>query len=234
MSKPWQPSAGEQRNAPSKPCAELRPFHGEIHALIEADKAFFRNRYQLERAAEFIFVDQQTNRYALPIYAPDHSRRGMVLRQPWDGAPLVARFHTVKADTFNEKPGPIQSHHWAADRHSAPWDEEGRYFGPLVMVEDQLSAIKLAEHGYDSVAFLGTPSDIVGTYGGMDRVREITQRMHVEGHREAVIALDADATDAAFMFARKWEYAFDKLRIAILEKDIKDSDYRDFSRILGA
>jgi len=110
---------------------------------------------------------------------------------------------------------PLQS--WYLKRASAD---------SLIVVEDQLSAIKLYSHGFSAVALLGVPGD--GNIGA-DRVRELASW----SRGEVIIALDADATDKAFEFARRWGMAFRKLRVAILERDLKDEPAANFGEVLG-
>jgi hypothetical protein len=99
---------------------------------------------------------------------------------------------------------------------------------PLVLVEDQLSAIKLFSTGkYNACALLGVPND--GSIG-VDRVREISKIPC----SEVIVALDADATENAFQFVRKYGMAFKKIRVAILSKDIKDTQKAIFQEVLGA
>jgi hypothetical protein len=143
----------------------------------------------------------------------------MVLRQPWLGAPRAGQGGRPKADTYKSKAGPLQSHYKAL-----------RGSDYLVVVEDQLSAIKLAAYGYDSVALLGVPDVYPSGYSGVDRVTEIARRA---AGREVIVALDSDATETALLFAKKWGAMFVRLRVALLSADLKDTMADDFSEVLG-
>lgn len=222
MSRVWTPSEHSGRVSLAQwDEVRLRPYTGEILPLRDEDLAYFADKYELNiplRAAGRI-KRSGDGRYVLPIFDPRGQERGVVIRQPWPGAPLKYHGTGPKADTYRSAPGPVQSHYGTSWR------------GVLVLVEDQLSAIKLAAYGYDSVALLGTPADKIGTYGGQDRVAEINKRART--HDEVIVALDSDATDAAFQFVRKWGSAFRRIRVAILERDLKDTPAGEFAEVLG-
>lgn len=219
MSIYWTPSSPRADRQDS--C--LRPYRGETYPLTEEHLAYFESRYELPAYIAFPLIRIGSGgRYLLPIYAPDGSERGMVSRVPWDGSPLTCTDTFPKADTFRSKWGPVQSH------YHGRFDNEG---SSLILVEDQLSAIKLSAYGYNSVALLGKPTSLIGTYGGADRVAEIAKRAREAD--EVVVALDADATDEAFKFVRKWGAAFRRCRVAILSKDLKDTASKDFAEVLG-
>ncbi len=217
MSRVWEPTP--------KKASTLRPYGGEIAVLENQDFAYFIWRYELSPDAVVgnIKVSPALGRYVLPIFSPEGAVRGHVLRVPWPEAPRKPIASLPKADTFMSKHEPVQSFY-------VGWGGPGAS-RVLVAVEDQLSAIKLAEHGVDSVAMLGTPwSKDLGGYQGADRIAEIAQ---TAGDRELIVALDADATEDALEFARKWRYAFKRLRVAILTRDLKDTPMSEFGEVLG-
>jgi hypothetical protein len=214
MSQRWEPTPGARPHV-----STLRPYVGRIVPLDKEDIDFFTSKYELDRFGHYIQVDPASSRYVLPIFSPEKAVRGHVLRVPWPGAPRQS-YARPKADTYMAKHEPVQSFY-------SGWKPNG----PLIAVEDQLSAIKVAAWGEDSVAMLGTPwSKDLNGYQGADRVAEIAR---VAGDRELIVALDADATEASFEFARKWRYAFRKLRVAILSKDLKDTPMSEFREVLG-
>lgn len=211
---------------------ELRPYTGEILPLLDEDLVFFKARFELDKFAVAQHIKRSGDgRYVLPIHTPPNpyaGDRGYVLRVPWDGAPLRPSRSFPKADTYRSALGPVQSHYNGSGGVGPEYNKK-----PLVIVEDQLSAIKLAGNGYHSVALLGAPTDKLGTYGGQDRVAEIARRVSKSRINDVIVALDSDATEEAFKFARKWGHAFNKLRVAILERDLKDTKAWDFAEILG-
>lgn len=202
----------------------LRQFTGQLEQLSADDRRFFLDHYEIPQdvAVRNIRVSPETGRYALPIWGPANAERGIVLRTPWVGAPRVAEgFRLPKADTYKANAEPLQSHYFVDPRDGYP---------QLVLVEDQLSAIKLSAYGVDSVALLGVPDVRYNGYSGTDRVMEIARR--AKG-REVLVALDADATELAFLFARKWGHAFQSIRVVMLTRDLKDTSARDFREVLG-
>lgn len=221
MSRVWtrsDPMAGDTESL-------LRVYTGTRLPLREEDREFFADRYELNEPFGLTGLIQRSvsGRYLLPIWDTKGLIRGIVARIPWEGAPQWTSEPAIgtKAITYRHLWGPVQSH------YAGSYDGSGS----LVLVEDQLSAIKLASRGWDSVALLGTPADVVGTYGGSDRVAEIATRART--HDEVIIALDADATDASFRFVRKWGSAFRQIRIAILSRDIKDTPANQLAEVLG-
>lgn len=222
MSRVWD-------KTPKKAVSSLRPFGGEILPIELDDILYFKERYQIAGSisGRYIKLSPTTQRYILPILSPEGWARGLVLRLPWPKAPRTVPdlpFSLPKADTYMSRYEPVQSFYPSA--LSADDTHDG-----LIVVEDQLSAIKLANHGFPSVALLGTPwsKDPAG-FQHADRVAEIAE---VAGRREVIVAFDADATAESFEFARKWGPAFHKSRVVILFADLKDTDYNEFGRILG-
>ena len=87
---------------------------------------------------------------------------------------------------------------------------------PLVVVEDQISAMRCRQLGYNAVALMGTQIND-------DKAREI------RGDRPTLLALDKDAFGKAVGYARRWPWMIPVL----LEHDIKDSDDADVKARLG-
>lgn len=197
------------------------PYTGPLDSLTAEDFEFFQTRYgivtpqdRIGRGIDFM--------YALPIDDPQGSRRGVVLRAAYNGSPLDGERYSKyppgkKALTYMDKVAPVQAFYKG---HGGAWNDA------LVIVEDQLSAMKVAETGLSSVALLGVPGE--GEIG-MDRLRELTAYKA----SEVIVALDADATENAFKFARKWGSAFKSLRVAILDRDLKDTPKANIFGVLG-
>lgn len=226
MSPQWERTPGKQ--------PELRPYTGQLKALTADDLVFFLQRYELpaEAAQRNIAIDGVSKRYVLPIYGPTNAIRGHVLRMPWDGAPRLpvwCGYSFPKADTYKHALEPLQSHYFS-DEYAPAYDLEGT--AALVLVEDQLSAIKLAAYGYDSVALLGVPyfKGSSDSYAGVDRVREIARRAK-DG--PVIVALDSDMTETALLFAKRWRPMFNSIRVAILDRDLKDTRASEFADVLG-
>lgn len=218
MSQIWERTPG--RGTGIRAASSLTPYTGSMYPLGLADCDYFWSRYELHGSlAGSLIYRADEPRYLLPIMGPDGTRRGLVSRVGWAGSPIAPRYPAYKkALTYMERALPVQA--WYRD-------EAGSNSKPLVLVEDQLSAIKLySTRQYSSVALLGVPND--GNIGA-DRVREISRHPC----SEVIVALDADATENAFQFVRKYGMCFKRIRVAILEKDIKDTPKACFKEVLG-
>jgi DNA primase len=91
---------------------------------------------------------------------------------------------------------------------------------PLLVVEDQLSALK-ASKWLNSVALCGTNlSD--------GKVVDLT-KTHA---KHVIIALDNDASHKAVDYLRKYSVFFDKLSVLLLDKDIKDCSENEIVKLL--
>lgn len=216
MSQKWQ----KQPSGPS----ELTPYEGDIAELWESDMEYFAERYQISSSVAGKNIKRGFSRYLLPIWTPHGSVRGYVARLAWPDAPLsfLPLPSSKKALTYMHESGPVQSY-YTPYNVSADWQK-------TIIVEDQLSAIKASVAGFNAWAMLGMPaSDKLDSYNGADRIREIASLQP----NEVIVALDADATDKAFWFARKWGLAFNKIRVAILARDIKDTPLADIPAALG-
>lgn len=190
---------------------KLTPYEGSIHKCTQADEHYFMERFGLNRASirSHIRVGDGDD-YLLPIRARLGQIVGYVRRQPaWKGTPepvRKGRGYGPKAKTLlHEDAEPI-----------AFYRAQDPKFGlrDTVIVEDQLSAMRASQLvDVNAVALLGTTLN-------MARVRDIAR--FSGGH--VIIALDEDATGAAFRLAQAWGLAFKSCRVAILPCDLKDMD----------
>lgn len=200
---------------------KLRPYWGESYMLAFEDNDYFKDRFLIGDyvSDKYIRVTGE-DEYLFPIYGPYHGLRGYVRRQPvWKGTPAPVRTgrpEKPKALTFlQEDKEPI------AFYLDLPYEARQGPDMPLIIVEDQVSAMRCLEDGLRAVALLGT-------HLNMARVRDITRVS-----RNVIIALDEDATGTAFDMARTWSMAFTSCRVAILEQDIKDMGDGEVMGALG-
>lgn len=92
----------------------------------------------------------------------------------------------------------------------------------IVLVEDQISAMKVAQVGAVGVALLGTNLTF-------DKIHELQQAAPTE----VIVALDGDATQRAFDMVRNYSPAFRSMRVAVLQQDLKDLQRNDVLSALG-
>jgi hypothetical protein len=191
---------------------KLNPYVWRVLPLEDIDVEYFERAYEIPSTVSTACIWRTPwDTYLLPIRGPDLTFRGYVSRRPWDGAPRIG-LPNKKAITFMHKIGPIQSYY-----------QGNLYGGPTVIVEDQLSAIKVMTAGLNSWALLGVNMD-----GG--KAREIQRTTDSEG---VIFALDPDASGAAWEMARDWGLVFPKVRVALLDKDLKDTALSEIPKTLG-
>lgn len=170
----------------------------------------FQQRFGLRAdeltAAGFKWAPEDKRVY-MPVYGPMGKRRGAQLRsyETWVRDKVLARPET-----------------------HAPWQAwyrlgTGRPDGiheplTLVVVEDQVSAVKTSRH-FNTVATLGTSLT-------PDRVQELA----AIGARNVLFALDADATGKAIDMMRENMVLFKRTGVVFLDRDFKDTDDAEIIR----
>lgn len=174
------------------------------------------------------------NQYVLPVFNRDGARRGYVVRSDgWRGDPPSPRksgLRTfVKARTFMEGPSEVQQSWyrptlqalvgWDGKLHIVPAETLGR---TIVLVEDQVSAMKAAQAGVTGVALLGVDLSY-------DKIRELQQAQPTQ----VIVALDQDAAAKGFELVRNFSPAFRSMRVALLEHDLKDLPRTEVLSALG-
>ena len=204
-------SGAQEARAPREKPPSL--YEGELLALRAEDEKFFLERYEVHPGGAIARTEY--DEYVLPIYSPDGYTSGYNVRQPWPGAPCKGRADRPKSKVYAESSRPVQSFYDGTPRG------DNR---TVLLVEDQLSAMKAAEHAEVlwAVALMGAHLDI-------PRVQEIARLKP----SQVLLALDKDATETAFKLAREYGLAFPKLRVVILDKDIKDTPASDINEVLG-
>lgn len=196
----YQGSGGKQIAAPAPPAEVLRPYTGalyDIDAYPNVSNAF-QKKYGFPGQGVMV-SDYRDSPLFIPILGPKDQVRGHVEKRGlFPGEQKSNRIWKAK----NE---PMIS--WANTPGALSWDEAW-------LVEDQISALKLAARGQRAIALLGTNLT-------PEAVAEIQRKI-----KHVTIALDADATAKAFKLARRWGAAFSSCKVKILLKDIKnDSEY---------
>lgn len=216
------PISGDLLAGP-KPTAASKwkgPYRGEFRPLTRKDREYFANRFDLGPAyVGFIGVSER-NHYVMEIQTMDGYVRGYVVRRGcWSGnspsCPRTASGGGPKSRAYSNNPDDV-----LVSWHS-PHVDDARWTGKIVVVEDQISAAKVAQAGYIGAA-------LTGSYLGEDKVKEISRYKPAE----VVVALDADATGEAFKAARKWGLAFPAIRVLPLQTDIKDMKREDVEELL--
>lgn len=208
----FSPSCQERGKFPSRyaegpqpPVASIfRPYTGEIHALDEEEELGIFDAFYLTPSEIEGKILTNGSRFVLPVFDPMGKTRGHILRTPWAGTGRMGYdTEEPKSLTYKAVEGPMLSWYPASVRYDiAPW---------VVLVEDQISAMKLAAwKGFTTVALMGTGVN-------EEKLAEIQRHGH-----DVILALDKDATGQAFAHARKYASAFRSFRVLLLQKDIKN------------
>lgn len=170
----------------------------------------FRKRYHLDEgtidAAQWSYTpnyDGHGARVIMPIISPDARRRGHNFRSYCGGQPKSL----VNIDIADE---------------NMCWYRFKKYAKICVIVEDQVSALRLAAAGVDAVALMGT----------MINERRITE-IREQKHNKVVLCLDNDASGVAVKHLVRWREWLPKLTVKLLEQDIKDMDESAFDLFIA-
>lgn len=143
-----------------------------------------------------------SRRICMPIYGPNLRERGASYRSYEGGNPKsLIRFHD-------------------SDAIALAWYISKRKSKAVVLVEDQISAIKLSPY-YDSAALLSTNLS-------MAKVKEIRERKY----EKVFLCLDNDATSVAVQLAVSLKYKLPGLQIIGLEKDVKNMNEEEMDSFL--
>ena len=195
-------------------------YYGSFTPLESADLIYFAARFHLQgpRVIPVIGVNDY-DQYVMKVLGPHGELRGYNVRvKPWGDtvyavcprSPLSG-LNKSKSKLYMASPDlPTQSFHFSEASTER-----------CVLVEDQLSALKVAQNGLHAVALLGDGLNYA-------KLAEIQRR----AFKQVSIALDKDATSRAFKMAHEYGYALPNLKVIVLEKDIKDMNNDDVSAVL--
>lgn len=143
-------------------------------------------------------------RISFPIFGPDSRKRGENYRSYEEGVKPKALIKLRDTDVVAQS--------WYKWKRKSP---------DLILVEDQVSAIKMAKHMH--------AISLMGTNLSEAKVLEI---MYNGDYDHVYIALDADATHEAIKTQLRWRERMPNLRVLGLPLDIKDMDDKEFKNFL--
>lgn len=142
-------------------------------------------------------------RVSYPIFGPNSGKRGESYRS-YEGKQPKSLIRLASPDSIAQA-----------------WYKWKRSSDAVIIVEDQVSAIKLAPY-YHSVALLGTNLS-------SEKVREIK-----EGNYKAVyLVLDGDAIVQAIDLQQAYREVLPNLRVLHISKDIKNMNEKELREFLG-
>lgn len=168
-------------------------FKEEERELTDDEVRYFVRKYSLnpEKCRSYINYSPSTKRHVLPCFTMEGYVHAKNLRSYAGAIP--------KSLLYRETQYPILSYY--------PFSTKA---DTVVIVEDQISAIKLAEL-CPSVALLGTTMS-------WDKVNAI-----INNYNKAIIMLDPGAEGAALGILKKWGPYFSRIRGVFLREDPKDT-----------
>lgn len=195
-----------------KPAPKGKAMERPLYMPADFDIAFFEMRFGLELDIDPGYWIKVTDddRYAFPIWGPRDEYRGVVLRRP------IWKDYGVKCPRTDRYAGSEMPKAVSYFEHNCKtklaWyhstDED-----TVVLVEDQVSAMRISSEGVTAVAMLGT---------------NFTQEFVLDvqkWHKTAKwhICLDPDANMKAIQIANRWRGVFPNgLRVLMLPSDPKD------------
>lgn len=144
-----------------------------------------------------------SRRVCFPIFGPDSRKRGENYRS-YEGAKPKSLINLFSEDAV-----------------ACSWYKWKRKSRTLILVEDQVSAIKMAPHCH-SMALLGTNLSEA-------KVLEI---LYNDEYDKVFLVLDADATKEAILTQLKWRTRIKDLYVLGIEEDIKDMSDAEFKIFL--
>lgn len=180
-----------------------RPYQGPLSGATSGLVGLMHRRYGLRQGIVERYMRTVDDKHArdmdepkavyMPVLSPYGEDRGGVLRYLDGSKPKTVSYLTTTQPKLA----------WYI-RDTMPG------LAPCVVVEDQISAMRCKQLGYNAVALMGTQIND-------EKAREIRK------DRPTLLALDKDAFGKAVGYARRWPW----LIPVLLDHDIKDSDDAD-------
>ncbi len=192
--------AGTPRSRP------LEPYRGLLRALTDEMEGWWLDRFEIpsQILAECgVSWAPKEARYYLPIRGPHGRALGYSLRT------FYPKAGESKVLTFKEDDG-LELMGWYISNYENT---------EAILVEDQVSAMKLFALNLNSIS-------LIGTHLNTSRMYEIL------GYFSKIcIALDKDATQRALTFREKFGLFCTDFRVQILERDVKDTSFESLRGI---
>lgn len=175
---------------------KLHSFTRELKPLDSEQTEWWRKRFGIN-PDQGVYWCPSLTRDALRVYGPDGQHRGWVLRD-WTGSSEPKVIGYPERDEPFIGWFPVQMFY--GEKHPN---------GPCVVVEDLISARKVCDAGYTSVALNGT--DI-----SWEAAFEIQER-----HSNIELALDRGTMSKMIGYKDQFSTLFDNIRIWTLDEDLK-------------
>jgi hypothetical protein len=189
------------------------PYSLPLHPLGDGWKEYLFNKYYLDGTFDYFDGLRVTEdrRLALPVYDDRGAREDLTLRNCRYNIPDVPKGDVYVSD---RKAWTGASWYIRAARSAKDYAVPGA----LVLVEDQLSAIRLSPHVH-AMSLLGVGMNITKVNQIADFILRCGQ--HYDPIDTVVLAFDADATKSAIKVWREYKHWL-PLKVMRLHKDFKN------------
>lgn len=154
-------------------------------------------------------VEIDSGNLVCPVRSPLGVARGVEVRRSKAQVPIISSTKTKSYRVLDE-----------------PWMGWYREIstGPIVIVEDAISALKVSRH-----------FQVVCLHGSHISLEMLMEILEIAGIKEdLVLALDRDAIPKAIKFIVEWRFLAPNFRAALLSKDLKYSSDNEIKEILRA
>jgi len=192
--------------AGNDPIAPKHPLSPMMTGLPPEVRDWLQETFELEDFTGILW-ESKTQRVAYPVHSPTHRLRGWVLRS-YD-PDIKPKTLMIRADGSEED---LMGWHYPASNKSP---------GSAIVVEDAVSARRIAEIGLLAVSLNGTGCSLA-------RAAEISRNV-----RRVWWALDADAAKQSLRYSKEYGALFESSHVLIPEKDYKDMTHMMLLRSLG-
>ncbi len=177
-------------------------FEGKVMELDEYYREWILVNWRIPEPEHWWYTPEYGGRIAMSVRSPKFLHRGWVLRD-------ISGTSKTKALTYIDQ-----------NEEGLSWYKTSPN-APTVVVEDIPSAVRAATCGVNACALLGTG---VGT----NRALEIRDN----ARNGVIMALDQDATDLSFRWAKKYALLWGSVSVLPLPKDLKDMTETELKGIL--
>lgn len=179
-----------------------KKFDGTVKDLNDYYRAWILEHWGIAEPEHWWYTPDYGGRIAMSVRSPKFLHRGWVLRDIMGNA-------QTKALTYIDQ-----------DEEGLSWYKTNPN-APTVVVEDIPSAVRASMTGVNAVALLGTGV-------GVTRAIEIAEN----ARNGIIMALDNDAIDLSFKWARKYSLLWGDVSVLPLAKDMKDMTEDELKELL--
>ena len=221
-------------NTKSTVAPNINRFLGDIHRIPVTYSQFFKNKFNIQPVLlkEFGVKTTDDGRVLFPIISPNGGTRGDNVRYYKELTPPKQNIYKAKATIYLPKDEIAMSWHRlgymassVGSTHKSELIIPDFFFGTLVVVEDQVSAIK-ASRMVDAVSLMGTDLNF-------KKIKEISDEVtKLALYEKVILLLDLDAYNKAIKLLIRTQALLPGITIRRLTRDVKDMTYTELHHLL--